>query len=513
MKRQILVMAIGGILPASLPAQTFDGVKESIRQHMQAHDIPAVAVAVWQDGRILWEQGFGWADRENRISATEHTTFNLASVSKSLTAVGLMTLVQGGKVDLDAPANDYLGEEALKSWIGDPKAITVRRLLNHTAGLPGGDETFYGEDVRNMPPRSEAVHRYAIGVAPAGERYLYSNFGYGALGVLIERVSGKSFEDFMHRAVFLPLGMTHSAVNLPPQLEKHQAVRYDFDRKPIPYYLSNEPAAGAIYSSAHDMARLGMFLLKDRLADQRAILTERSIDRLTEQPVDEHASPVQPASPKGPGYAQGWGVNTRGGYRLIGHTGGQSGVSTNFRLVPERRLGAVVLTNADDGAGSLCDQLLQSVLKDWRDPPRKVDAEDDSADEAFRPTAALVGTWQGIVHADGAELPMRMKILPSGDIHVRIGEEPRYTRRSTVRQEALLNEAKLEQGVLTGTTLAQIETPRTKRHPHTTTVRLKLRGEALNGAVTAESTYEGFWIYSLPYWTELRRVAGVESGG
>lgn len=501
LKRMFPLLAIYLALPAGVLAQPFQAEREAIRQHMQANGVPGIAVAVWQDGKIVWEEGFGWADMENRVPVTAHSVFNLASVSKSLTAVGVMTLVQQGKVNLDGPSNDYLGEDRLRSWIGDPKQVTVRRLLNHTSGLPGGDQTFYGDDVRNVPSQSEAIRRYGILVAPAGERYLYSNIGYGVLGHLIAQVSGKSYADYMRQDVFLPLGMTHSSVEVAPGLEKYEVVRYDYDRKRIPAFGGTDQGAGSVYASVHDLARMGLFILKTPLSDQRAILSDASIDRLSEQPVDESSSPVRVADSNGSGYAQGWGVSNRGGYRVIGHAGSNSGVSTNFRLVPSRRVGVAVLANADGGAGNLSDVLLKSVLKDLRDPT----PTSKPPTPPFKPSAELVGVWQGSVHTNEGQLPIKLSVQPSGDVHVRIGGEPRFGNRTSVRQEALLNDVKFVNGTLTGSTLAQIETSDTKRHPHITELRLKLRDGVLNGAASANSVFDGLWVYSLPYWAELTR--------
>ncbi|MBL8270912.1 serine hydrolase domain-containing protein, partial [Steroidobacter sp.] len=318
MKSRLSSLAWVALAAAALPgiasADRFEGAREAIRRHMQEKQVPGLAVAVWQDGKILWQQGFGWADVENRVAATEHTMFCLASVSKSLTAIGLMTLVEAGKVDLDKPANDYLGPDQIKSWIGDADAATVRRLANHTAGFTGSSQFFYGEELKQLPPISQNIARYGFLGTPAGERFAYSNIGYGVLGQLIERVSGKSYGDYMRQNVFLPLGMTHSSLNLAPGLEKHQAVRYDFDRVPLPFYESAEPASASLYSSAHDLARFGLFFSKHRQKDQAAILSEKSIARMTDQLVSQNATTVKGA-PRS--YGVGWMVSQEGGYELV----------------------------------------------------------------------------------------------------------------------------------------------------------------------------------------------------
>src|ERR1700731_2390422 len=114
----------------------FSAVRELIRARLVEQSLPSLAVAGAGNGTILWEEGFGWADRENRVPGTEHTMYSLASISKPITATGVMVLKEQGKLDLDRPINEYLGEPKLKAWIGDAAEATVRRVANHTAGLP-----------------------------------------------------------------------------------------------------------------------------------------------------------------------------------------------------------------------------------------------------------------------------------------------------------------------------------------------------------------------------------------
>src|SRR3979490_392869 len=119
-----------------LYADRFDGVRQSIRRQLVETQAPSIAVAVAKDGRIIWEQGFGWADREKRITADEHTMYSVASISKPITATGLMTLVQAEKINLDRPVNEYLGNARLRGHAGDAAQATVRRVANHSSGLP-----------------------------------------------------------------------------------------------------------------------------------------------------------------------------------------------------------------------------------------------------------------------------------------------------------------------------------------------------------------------------------------
>lgn len=487
-------------LPASA-ADQFDGLRQTIRAHMQKKNVPAVAVAVWRDGKTIWQEGFGWADVENRVPANEHTMFCLASLSKTMTATGLMTLVQAGKIDLDRPANEYLGPDTLTSRVGDPKAVTVRSLANHTSGLHGSDQFFYGPDVARVPPLSETIQRYGILVAPAGERYRYSNLGYGVLGQMIAHVSGMSYDDFMRQDVFLPLGMTRSGVNIPPGLERHHAIRYDFDRKPIPFYVSAEPASASVYASAHDLAKFGQFLLKNHRSDQVAILSDASIDAMSSAPISEKSVPTRPAVKEG-GYGVGLVVRYQGGYRLIGHTGSTSGVASDFAVAPDANFGVVVLANADGGAGSLRTEIMSKLLPRWRnDPP----AAPKQQEAPFQPTSELVGSWRGRMQTYQGEQPVQLKVLPSGMVTIRIGGAPEFANRSTMMQDALVNDVKFADGSLTGSSLAQVQTGDTKRGPHSTTISFQLRNGKLMGVISASSLFDGFWKFGLPYWTELER--------
>src|SRR5437588_5532254 len=130
----------------------FGTVRELIRTRLVEQSLPSLAVAVAREGQIVWEEGFGWADRENRVPATEHTMYSLASISKPITATGLMLLVERGQIELDRPINDYLGDAKLTARVGDAVGATVRRVANHTSGLPLHYHFFYQDEPYRRPP-------------------------------------------------------------------------------------------------------------------------------------------------------------------------------------------------------------------------------------------------------------------------------------------------------------------------------------------------------------------------
>ncbi|HEX9895241.1 MAG TPA: serine hydrolase domain-containing protein, partial [Gemmatimonadales bacterium] len=239
----IAVFACSGLSVWSTPSLTaqqrgatdpFAPVRAHARSAVSDSGVPSLAVAVAKGGKIIWAEGFGWADREQRIPATEHTTYSLASISKPITATGLMILVERGKVQLDRPANEYLGSGKITGLAGDAAAATVRRVANHTAGLPLHYVFYYDGAVDRVPTMDEAIARYAITTYPPGSAWQYSNLGFGIIDWIIERASGVSYPDFMRSEVFLPLGMTRSSIHLWPGLEPFAATRYDNQGHRIP---------------------------------------------------------------------------------------------------------------------------------------------------------------------------------------------------------------------------------------------------------------------------------------
>jgi CubicO group peptidase (beta-lactamase class C family) len=342
-KADRLVMRTAGIAvtlvlciwsPAVLAQREFDRVSQSIRNLIDEQRLPSVVVAVAKNGRIVWEEGFGWADVERQVPATPHTPYSLASVSKPFTATAVMKLVDEQRLFLDRSANDYLGDAKITGR--DPAKATVRRILSHTAGLPPYFRMFAESD---PPPIEEIITRYAVLTNPPGRRHVYSNLGYGVLEHIISRISGRSYDEFMRREVFLPLALAHASV--PRAAPAEAAVRYDALGRPMPFYDLGHRGASAIYASAHDLVRFGMFHLKERLDDGTPILKRGSIDAM--QRIETPESPTD-------GYGLGWRISEDAGFRHVSHTGGMPGVTTVLSLFPTERLVVVVLTNTRNAA-------------------------------------------------------------------------------------------------------------------------------------------------------------------
>ena len=471
---------------------TLDALGPKLEKIRVEGDLAGLAVAMAWHGKIVYEKGFGWADRENRIPATEDTMFSIASVSKPITATGLMTLVQAGKIDLDRPINDYLGDVKLQARVGDAAQATVRRVANHSSGLPWHYEYFFNNQPSRLPSLEETFLHYGNLVTAPGERYQYSNLGYGMLGYVIGRVSGQDFATFMRQEVFVKLGLTHTSVEIGPGLEKFAATRYAVDGSPLAYYQNDEPGAGSVYSSAHDLLRFGMFHLKDHLSDQRAILSDASLDAM-------HRATMKMTDDPPTGYGIGWEVvDHPEGYHVVTHSGGMLGVATDLILVPTEDLAVVVLTNGSgNGVGPAEDLLIRTILPKWKgipDPP-----EPDPP--PFKPTPELVGTWTGHVHTYVGDRPLSLQFLADGHVLFQIGDQV----------ASVVNKARWDEGSFRGTARGELNTPDLQRHePYSLDLNLQMRDTELTGSITATGIVIDVGSaghFALSHWTQLRKTS------
>jgi CubicO group peptidase (beta-lactamase class C family) len=496
---QLVPLALTLLLaPAAVHAQ-FARARARIDRALVEDGVPSIAVAVAKDGRIVWEQGFGWADREARTVATEHTMYSLASISKPITATGLMVLVQRGAVDLDRPINDYLGKAKVDGRAFDASAATVRRVANHTAGLPLHFHFFYRDEPARRPAMDETIRRYANLVTAPGERWYYSNLGFGLLDYVIERASGKSYEDFMREEVFLPLGLTRMSIHIPPGHEANTAMRYAPDDTRIPFYDFDHPGGSAVFASAHDLVRFGMFHLKNPLPDQKAVLSDASLDAMVRGGAETTRNGT---------YGVGWQQNRspRGGV-TVSHGGGMDGVSTRLVLVPEANTAVVVLSNSANAAvGDVQAEILAELFPQWFDPPTPAVPPPTgtvASSPRFTPMPSVVGEWSGSVDTYAGTRRLTLSIRPDGATYARVDDQP----------WALVNEARLEDGFLRGVFAATIGTSDADRMPHDLQLDLKLRGSTLNGGVVARSRATRKRLgHALTHWAELKR-AGSRSPG
>ena len=508
-RRRLLIgasVAALGLIGVDLQGQgthDFAGVRSEIERGLVAWDQPSMAVAVAVGGEVVWEEGFGWADRERRMPATEHTMYSLASISKPITATGLMILVERGFVDLDAPANDYLGPAKIDGRAWDAARATVRRVASHTAGLPLHYQFFYEDEPYRRPHMDETIRRYANLVTAPDERWNYSNLGFGILDYIIERVSGQSYPDFMRDEVFRPLGLTRTSVDIGAGLDDFTATRYATDQSPIPFYDFDHPGGSAVFSSAHDLVRFGMFHLGHDLDHQRRIISDASIEAMR-QPIRESAP--------GDAYGIGWVMrDLPGGLRLQRHGGGMGGVRTELAIAPAENAAVVVLSNsATPLTGYISNLIWHTLFPETVERPTPPEVPDphrleregmleDAADGGplieFSPMPDVAGEWVGEVDTHLGPHRLALAIDDGGHVHVRLGDD----------LWTLLNNARFDGEYLRGGFRGDIGTEDANRTDYVLSLELRLRGDVLNGSVIAVTLPNVRLGNALTHWAELRR--------
>jgi CubicO group peptidase (beta-lactamase class C family) len=493
----------GGSASAQSDTARFAAVRDTIRAILQQQNLPSITVAVSKGNRILWEEGFGFANREKQIRATPETMYSLASISKPFTATGLMVLVERGKVDIDHPANEYLGPSKLRVHEGDASSITVRRILSHSAGLPLHYQFFY----EGGPPPitdDDAIAKYGFSGYPPGDAYFYSNLGFGIIGHIVSRVSVKSYETYMRDEVFEPLGLHHTTVSSGKGLGERAAIRYDNDLSVLPPYVFDHMGASAVWSSAHDLVRFGMFHVGVSVPGQREIISRESRERM-----QRAESP-----PSGPGaaYGLGWGtLENDNGYRRISHTGGMPGVSTFLNLYPTEQVAIVVLVNRANASGAprIANAIASVVLPNYA--ANRAEAVRTAAARlagANPPTpdparfAALTGTWTGSIAVERDTVRFSLNVRADGDIHVRFGNQ----------LETVLSNASFNNGMLSGSFQAPLRapdaTPENARQRVVAAVTLRLRGDRMTGWVSS-ITQGGLAYGAVSYYAKVERAPGV----
>ena len=320
---------------------------------LRSYDVPGTSLALVEDGEVVWDEGYGLADVAAGGPVRSDTVFQAASISKAVSAWGVMRLVEQGKLDLDAPAERYLRRWHFPPSRFDAKGVTIRRLLSHTSGLSAGLSTGYSgfKPGKPLPTLEESlagkttVKGGARIVSAPGSSFSYSGANYLVLQLLIEEVTGLPFNTYMRQEVLEPLGMTHSSYTYTPEVRSATARAYDAWGQELPNYIIPERAAGGLYTTGPDLARFVSAHMSgpQGQAAGRGVLTPETLRQLlTPQPATKGA-------PFGDRWGLGYQLTDAGSARLVQHSGDNIGWKTWAVFRPEAQTGFVVLTNSDRG--------------------------------------------------------------------------------------------------------------------------------------------------------------------
>lgn len=316
---------------------------------------PGASVLVAQDGKVLYRKAFGLANLEERTPITTATNFRLASVTKQFTATAVLLLAERGKLSLDDPLTRFFPGFATAAH-----RVKVRHLLGHTSGLPdyedlippGTTVPLKDKDVLDLVGRQDRLY-----FAP-GSQFRYSNTGYALLALIVEKISGRSFAQFLEENIFDPLGMA-GTVAYEEGISKVERRAYGYSEKDGRFERTDQSLTssvlgdGGIYSSVEDLWLWDQALYGTRLL-----------------PAETLAMAFQAGTPTsdqpGSGYGYGWYVASHGGHRgtrKVWHYGETLGFSTYLARYPDKRLTIIMLTNRNDNfLGPTVDRIADVIL-------------------------------------------------------------------------------------------------------------------------------------------------------
>lgn len=366
---------VGLTLLATLPAAAANvtglgspELNSYIESKMWQMRTPGLAVAVIKNDTIIWSKGFGWADIEHSIPVTADTPFYLASISKTFTATAIMQLWEQGFIGLDEDINNYLPFPVRNPSFPDIP-ITFRMLLGHDSSIHTREELI--PTILGMDPAMSLEDWVASYLAPGGAlfdpvlnftpfapgtHYEYCNIGYGLLGYLVERISGKPFDQYCNEHLFLPLGMTDTSWRIADFLSfsRAPAIPYIFNHttgRYVPFgynSIPNYPSA-TLNTSANQLAKWLVAHMNDGRYGGAQILQSATVE-LMQTP--RYAGLVREVEGYTYGYGLGFEVVQRqptDSFLTIGHGGLYFGAATEMHYRPEQRVGAIVLANAAGG--------------------------------------------------------------------------------------------------------------------------------------------------------------------
>ena len=393
-----------------------DEIDRYVRTQMDEQHIPGLSMAVLRHGKALRSQGYGFADLDRKIAVTRDTVFQLQSITKSFTATAVMMLVEDNKLAPDEKITKYL-EGTPSAW----KDITIRHLLTHTSGI----KDFINEptvDLRKDLEQQDVIRsleKLPLNFEP-GERYAYSNTGYHLLGMIIEQITGDTWQNFLRAKIFKPLKMKNTDVNSATCDLQNRALGYNWRSNKFERGAYIAPtilgyAGGGILSTVVDLAKWDDALLKDKLISRSSL--------------EQMWTPARLNNGNKIDYGFGWGVDDHLGLPTVGHGGAHmTGFRTYFTRFLKSELTVVVLCNSRQGnpaniavgiAGFYLPELQLSKLKEREDPvaSRRDALKDALADlasqkESPRVTSEFLATYKN--SGDRAQsLATRLKDMKS----------------------------------------------------------------------------------------------------
>lgn len=399
---------------ASQYAKGLATIEEKVEKRRNELGIPGMSLVIVKDGQIIYMNGLGYKDFEKKIAVTPDTQFAIGSATKAFTALSVLMAMDEGKVNLDDSPQKYLSYFTMKDEEAN-KNMTVRDLMDHSSGLNRTDLAM----ITGKLNRQELIQTVggAQPMAKLNEKFFYNNIMFAAAGEVVANVQKTTWEKYVPEKIFAPLGMTNSNMSI-KQMEKAKdysfGYEYNFDTKEtrrLPFRPIDDVApAGSINSSARDMAKWITFVMDGGVVNGKRLVSEKGYEEWTKIQNDK----ITPN--KSVNYGLGWFLRDWNGLKVVEHGGNIDGFNSLVAMIPEKKLGFVMLTNVT--GSPLGSELMQIV---WENILGKPDAPktDNSTAVALEKE---VGKYK--FEAAGFDVDVQMK---DGKLVAIVPGQPTYT--------------------------------------------------------------------------------------
>ena len=335
----------------STPERLAARLDQLVRKEQREKRLPSLAAAVLRDGELVWKSAVGLAHVESGLEATPDTQYRVGSITKTFTAAAIMQLRDAGKLDLEDTLDRHLE--------GVPHKPTIRRLLSHASGLQRETQDDSWLTLRFASP-DELLETLAEAeqILPSGARFHYSNLAYALLGIVVERVSGTPYMDYIRERLFAPVGLERTSFEPePPAATGYLAQPYaDGVWDAIEVETGAWAAAGQIWGTVGDVCRWGAFLADP---DEQVLARSTAEEMRTVQAMDDHERWLS-------GYGLGLQLRRDGDRILAGHGGSMPGFIARLYFSPKEKVVAAALTNESQGVlGELGLALVRETVEEW----------------------------------------------------------------------------------------------------------------------------------------------------
>jgi CubicO group peptidase (beta-lactamase class C family) len=392
--------------PEALTAE----LEQLVRREQRDKRLPSIAAAVTRAGEPVWETAVGAADVRAEREATPDTQYRVGSITKTFTAAAIMQLRDAGKLDL---------EDRLDSYIeGAAHVPTLRRLLSHTSGLQREtqDDAWLRAQFAAVPELVETFDR-AEQVLPPGARFHYSNLAFALLGIVVERVSGVPYREYVEQRLLRPLGLARTSFDPQEPAATGYLVQPYVEAawEETPVQTGAWIAAGQLWGTVRDLCRWAAFLAEP---DESVLRRETVAEMRTVQSIDDHARWTG-------GYGLGLMLRRQGERIFAGHGGSMPGFIAGVYVSPSDKVAAAVLTNSSSAAvGDLVLALVAATAARWPVPPEPWRVEQPPPDEVV----PLLGIW----FMEGDQVVIRWR---DGALEARFPDDPEWAEPAVLRRE------------------------------------------------------------------------------